>query len=144
MFCLGCNREFCNNLDSVGRCVSHLLAGAVVTLNDIGRMLKLAKVPRSKVIHTTYPNPAFVVMVPKDRYFTIANVVERLQMRTDNVAVKPITDERIGEREHQYVKVMGDTGGSRKRQTGEGLEAYRHRRAAFNRAVVVECVSVVL
>lgn len=115
-----------------------------MTLNDIGRMLKLAKVPCSKVIQTTYPNAAFVVLVPMTHYMVIANVVGQLKFRTDNVSVKPISDERIGEGEHHFVKVTGDTGASRKRNKGEGLEAYQHRRRAFNRVITVECVSVVL
>jgi hypothetical protein len=131
-------------MDAVGRCVSRVLAGAFVTLNDIGRMLKLAKVPRSKVIQTTYPNPAFVVLVPMTHYFVIANVVGQLKMLTDNVTVKPLTDERdVRSGEHVYVKVTGDAGTQRKRMKDETCSMYAHRRAAFNRNVVVECVSVI-
>jgi hypothetical protein len=115
-----------------------------VTLNDIGRMIKLAKVTHSKVIQTTYPNPAFVVLVPMTHYFVIANVVGQLKFRTDNVTVKPLTDERdVRDNEHVYVKVTGENGAERKRHKGEGLDMYAHRRKAFNRNVVVECVSVI-
>lgn len=116
-----------------------------MTLNDIDRMLKLAKVPQSKTIQTTYPNPSFVVFVPAASYFIIANVVGQLKLRTDNVQVQMLEharDVRAGE--HLYVKVTGDSGASRKRNRGEGLEAYQHRRRAFNHAVMIDCVSVAL
>jgi hypothetical protein len=116
-----------------------------MTLNDIGRMIKLAKVPRSKVIQTTYPNPAFVILVPMTHYFVIANVVGQLQLRTDNVTVKPLTDERdVRTNEHVYVKVTGHGDTEHKRMKDETRSMYAHRRTAFNRNVVVECVSVVL
>lgn len=121
-----------------------------MTLNDIGRMLKLAKVPRSKVIQTTYPNPAFVVLVPMTHYMVVANVVGQLKFRTDNVAVKPISDERIGEREHMYVKVTGQTAAPGRPYDDANMPEAYYRRARMrtartrNRDVVVECVSVVL
>lgn len=116
-----------------------------MTLNDICRMLKLANVHTSKVIQTTYPQPAFVVIVPNASYFVVANVVGQLKLRTDNVTVKVWDNERdVRAGEHLYIKVTGDSGSSRKRNKGEGLEAYQHRRRALNQTVVIDCVSVAL
>lgn len=114
-----------------------------MTLNDIGRMLKLAHVPQSKVIHTTYPNPAFVVIVPKASYFIIANVVGQLKMRTDNVTVRMLDDERdVREGEHLYVKVTGDAGRTKRRED-ETRAMYHARRRARNDGVVIDCLSTV-
>lgn len=116
-----------------------------MTLNDIGRMLKLAKVPRSKVIQTTYPSPSFVVIVPKDRYFIIANVVGQLKLRTDNVTVKPFDgDERdVRAGEHVYVKVTGDNRIAPFDRERETRSTFKQRRMMHNHKVVIDCASVV-
>lgn len=138
------NHAHCSYLGARRLYVPYLLAGAVVTLNDIGRMLKLAHVPQSKVIHTTCPNPAFVVIVPKASYFIIANVVGQLKMRTDNVTVRMLDDERdVREGEHLYVKVTGDDGRIKRDMLTETRRMYQARRRARNSGVVIDCLSTV-
>lgn len=122
-----------------------------MTLNDIGRMLKLAKVPQSKTIQTTYPNPSFVVLVPAASYFIIVNVVGQLKMRTDNVQVQMLEharDVRAGE--HVFVKVTGKTEPAGRPWDDAGMPEAFYRRVrmrtarARNRSVMIDCTSVVL
>lgn len=116
-----------------------------MTLNDIGRMLKLAKVPQSKTIQTTYPNPSFVVLVPAASYFIIANVVGQLKLRTDNVQVQVLEharDVRAGE--HVFVKVTGHQGAVKRDVRTETRQSHWQRRRSVNHAVVIDCFAVAL
>jgi hypothetical protein len=72
------------------------------------------------------------------------NVVSRLKMRTDNVTVYPLADDRdVRDKEHVYVKVTGKGCTPHKRAKDEARATYTARRRGLNRNVVVECVSVV-
>lgn len=122
-----------------------------MTLNDIGRMMQLAKVPRSKTVECMYPNPHMTIYVPAAQFLVICEVVSRIKLLGQTIDVC-ILDSRVGdvrEREHVYVKVKGETSPPGKPYDDAFMpEAFfrRHRiRTARmrNAEVVIESASVV-
>lgn len=78
-----------------------------MTLTDIGRLLKVAKVPHSKTVKQdlsevkpdhlrgklhTWQQPHYTIHVPATHYMVIANVVGNLKLNTNNVTVVLLED----------------------------------------------------
>jgi hypothetical protein len=67
-----------------------------MTLTDIARMLKLAKVPRSIVTERLYPNPWISIEVP-------------MSLPSQRVTVTPLDPSHaLGRNEHKYFKIKGE------------------------------------
>lgn len=60
-----------------------------MTLNDIGKMLKLAKVPRSKTVECLFPNPWITIHVPPAHFIVICEV--RKHVIATTAAPAPMT-----------------------------------------------------
>lgn len=115
-----------------------------MTLNDIGRMLQLANVPRSKTVECMYPHPCIVIHVPAHKLFHVSEIVKRLVMFGQDIQVTLLESRDVGEGEHVYVKMKGD---NRVIFTDAPAD-YRRRKfrdaqIIANRAVTIECASVV-
>lgn len=120
-------------------------------LNQIGQMLKLARVPHSKTVERMYPNPAVEIYVPAAKFLVILEVVAKVKMPHEQIAVMLLdraTHRDVKDGEHVYVKVQGDNacnyGGVA--NPAHPVEQRRMRRVIqkrMNLNVVVECASVV-
>jgi hypothetical protein len=122
-----------------------------MTLTDISRMLKVAKVPRSKTVQCGYPNPFIDVHVPGTHYPVVMEVVRQMALPTDNIRVSLLTSRDVRESEHVYVKVKGDVvqfnAGAPYDDPGMPANEVRRRRIRSTRKrncdVIVECASVI-
>jgi hypothetical protein len=80
-----------------------------MTLTDIARMLKLAKVPRSIVTERLYPNPWISIEVPAENAQVILGVVLRMSLPSQRVTVTPLDPSHaLGRNEHKYFKIKGE------------------------------------
>jgi hypothetical protein len=80
-----------------------------MTLTDIARMLKLAKVPRSIVTERLYPNPWISIAVPPEHAQVILGVVLRMSLPSQRVTVTPLDPSyALGRNEHKYFKIKGE------------------------------------
>ncbi len=121
-----------------------------MTLADITRMLKLARVPRSKTVQGMYPNAFIELHVPATHYAIVLEVVKRLAFATDNIRVTPLVSQDVRANEHVYVKVKGEivpfnAGAPYNDPRMPATEVRRLRiknACARNGNVVVECASV--
>jgi hypothetical protein len=124
-----------------------------MTLTDIGRMMRLARVERSKTVECAYPNPSTTIYVPAVNFLTVADVVARVKLAHENITVLLLdrrmhNDVRTGE--HVCVKVKGEIAPPGKPYDDAFMPETFYRRArirtarARNAAVVVECASVVI
>lgn len=116
-----------------------------MTLNDIGRMMKLARVPRSKTVESTYPNPCIIVHVPATHLLIVQEVVARVALKGQNITVCLLQSEEVIPGEHVYVKVKDFAADiARRNYQNETRWTYHQRRKLTNMRVVIECASVTL
>jgi len=120
-----------------------------MTLTDISRLLKFAKVPCSKTVDCFYPNPSIEVFVPMTHYLIVKEVVKRLDVLPgSDLRISPLTSRDVKPNQHVYVKVKGVTTGHTDVNDGsDWREKLRRRRESArmrNCDVVVECASVVV
>lgn len=119
-----------------------------MTLDQIGMMLKLAKVTRSKTVQTVRHNPGFVLYVPATHYMICANVVARLKLRTDNVSVQVLEGRDVMEGEHVLVRVSPpDHPHGLASPDYNDMQSVRKHAAQlkmWNTGFTVECASVTL
>lgn len=112
-----------------------------MTLDQIGTMLRLARVPRSKTVECFYPNPRCIVHVPASHVHIVRDVIARLTLPGQNVRATLLESNDVATGQHVYVKVKGDAGIS-SRLAYESLPAYRDRCRLMNRNIVIECATV--
>lgn len=119
-----------------------------MTLTDISRLLKIAKVPRSKTVQAFHPNPAIIVHVPATHYAIVGEVVKQMAMTTDNVRVTVLESRDVRPNEHVYVRLKGETHKHTNYPDGaSGQEKARMRRQSLrarNANVVIDCAAVIV
>lgn len=120
-----------------------------MTLTDISRLLKLAHVPRSKVIQWGYPNPQIIVHVDASHVSIVSEVVGRMKLPHEDIAVTLLTTRDVRPNEHVYINAKGEVVPPGRPYNDAGMpeafyRRYRARTArARNSAIVLECRSVV-
>lgn len=120
-----------------------------MTLTDISRLLKYAKVPRSKTVECFWPNPSIEMFVPMTHYLIVMEVVKALDvLPSSDLRITPLTTRDVQPNQHVYVKVKGASVVHVQLDDGsDWREKLRRRRVsarARNCDVVVECASVVV
>lgn len=117
-----------------------------MTLTDISRLLKFAKVPRSKVIQAFHPNPCIIIHAPATHLHIIRDVVGRLALASDNISVSLLNSRDVRENEHVYVKVKGSNPwhGKDAEDDNYSRRYLREMKRKGNQNVVIDCASVVL
>lgn len=112
-----------------------------MTLIDISRLLKMARVPRSKVVQWHAPKPGIVIHVDAPYLAMMSDVVNRMAFKTDNIKVTVLDSREIVQGEHAYVKVTGQT--EWKHDPFRSKTSNAIARRAHHANVVVEFHSVV-
>lgn len=112
-----------------------------MTLIDISRLLKMARVPRSKVVQWHAPNPGIVIHVDGSHLALMSDVVNRMALKTDNIKVTVLDSREIAYGEHAYVKVKGQT--EWKHDPSRSKMSNTMARRAHHANVVVEFHSVI-
>jgi hypothetical protein len=80
-----------------------------MTLTDIARMLKYAKVPRSKTVEVLYPKPCIQIYVPAQFIATIRAVVSQMALPHQPVSVDVLNTLDVRQNEHVLFKIKGAT-----------------------------------
>lgn len=112
-----------------------------MTLTDISRLLKLAHVSRSKVIQWGYPNPQIIVHVDASYVPIVSEVVGRMKLPHEDIAVTLLTTRDVRPREHVYVNAKGAS--QFQKRPGDSAELLQKARRLHNASIVLECHSVV-
>jgi hypothetical protein len=79
-----------------------------MTAQQIAKMLKLARVPFSRVVIVTFPNPRVDIAVPATHFPIVAAVVQQVKALTDDVNVRITTRRECPYDQHVLFKVRGD------------------------------------
>lgn len=80
-----------------------------MTLADVARMLKYAKVPRSKTVELLYPNPGLTVCVPATHIDVIRAVIHEMTLPGQNVRIELLNSLDVRPNEHVLFKIKGVT-----------------------------------
>jgi hypothetical protein len=112
-----------------------------MTLTDISRLLKIAKVPRSKVIECFYPNPCVIVHVDATYMPVLKAVIERVRLVGQTINVTLLDSQDVRPNEHLYIKVKGQTEWRHDPQRSKMSNQMARR--VHHAQVVIDCYSVI-
>ena len=117
-----------------------------MTLEDISRMLKYVKVPRAKVVHATYPDPAIIIHVPASHLPLVAGVVDKLMTFGEDIRITLLDSQDVRAGEFVYVRAKGFraleyVGIDTSAHPAEQRRQRRYLQVSANRQVVIDCAS---
>jgi hypothetical protein len=80
-----------------------------MTLNDIGRMIEMMRIPQSKCVEVLFPDPRMQIDVPGSHYLAVVQVVAQMTLPGQKIEVGVLTSREVKPGEHVYFKVRGAT-----------------------------------
>lgn len=108
-----------------------------MTLTDISRLLKLAHVSRSKIIQWGYPNPQIIVHVDASHVSIVSEVVGRMKLPHEDIAVTLLTTRDVRSREHVYISAKGAS--QFQKRPGDSAELLQKARRLHNAIQSLHC-----